>query len=63
MNNGFREAYFEYFESCNFSPRKYQPAEPEYEVWWRASEANESQSSYFVEQADMFQYQVIFTFR
>jgi hypothetical protein len=25
---------------------KYQPAEPEYEVWWRVSEANESQSSF-----------------
>ena len=37
--------------------RKYQPAEPEYEVCWRVSEANESQSSYSVEQADIFQYQ------
>ena len=36
--------------------RKYQPAEPEYEVWWRVSEANESQTSYSVEQADIFQY-------
>ena len=34
--------------------RKCQPAEPEYEVWWRVSEANESQASYFVEQADIF---------
>jgi hypothetical protein len=34
--------------------RKYQPAEPEYEVCWRVSE---SQSSYSVEQADMFPYQ------
>jgi hypothetical protein len=37
--------------------RKYQPAEPEYEVWWRVSKANESQTSYSVEQADIFQYQ------
>jgi len=36
---------------------KYQPAEPEYEVWWRVSEANKSQTSYSVEQADIFQYQ------
>jgi hypothetical protein len=41
---------------------KYQPAEPEYEVWWRMSEAKESQTSYSVEQADIFQYQ-LFTFR
>jgi hypothetical protein len=34
-----------------------QPAEPEYEVWWRVSQANESQTSYSVEQADIFQYQ------
>jgi hypothetical protein len=38
---------------------KYQPAEPEYEVWWRVSEANQSQASYSVEQADIFQYQSI----
>jgi hypothetical protein len=25
-----------------------QPAEPEYEAWWRVSEANESQTSYSV---------------
>ena len=37
--------------------RKYQPAEPEYEAWWRVSEANESQTSYYVKQADIFQYQ------
>jgi hypothetical protein len=37
--------------------RKYQPAEQEYEVWWRVSKANESQISYSVEQADIFQYQ------
>ena len=37
--------------------QKYQPAEPEYEVCWRANEANESQTSYSVEQADIFQYQ------
>ena len=37
--------------------RKYQPAEPEYEAWWRVSETNESQASYSVEQADIFQYQ------
>ena len=37
--------------------RKYQPAEQEYEVWWRVSETNESQTSYSVEQADIFQYQ------
>ena len=37
--------------------RKYQPAKPEYEVWWRVNEANESQTSYCVEQADIFQYQ------
>ena len=42
-----------WFEWC----RKYQPAEPEYEVWWRVSEANESQTSYYVKQADIFQYQ------
>ena len=34
--------------------RKYQPAEPEYEVCWRVSEANESQTSYSVDQADIF---------
>jgi hypothetical protein len=34
-----------------------QPAEPEYEGCWRVSEANESQTSYSVEQADIFQYQ------
>ena len=33
--------------------RKYQPVEPENEVWWRVSEAN----SYSVEQADIFQNQ------
>jgi hypothetical protein len=33
------------------------PAEPKYEVWWRVSEANQSQASYSVEQADIFQYQ------
>ena len=32
--------------------RKYQPAEPEYEVCWRVSKANESQNSYSVEQAE-----------
>jgi hypothetical protein len=37
--------------------RKYQPVEPEYEAWWRVSEANESQTSYSVEQADIFRYQ------
>ena len=37
--------------------RKYQHAEPEYEVCCRVSEANESQTSYSVEQADIFQYQ------
>ena len=37
--------------------RKYQPAELEYEVWGWVSEANESQTSYSVEQADIFQYQ------
>ena len=31
--------------------------EPEYEAWWRVSEANESQTSYSVEQADIFRYQ------
>jgi hypothetical protein len=31
--------------------------EPEYEVWWRVSEANESRTSYSVEEADIFQYQ------
>jgi hypothetical protein len=35
--------------------RKYQHAEPEYEVCCRVSEANESQTSYSVEQADIFQ--------
>jgi hypothetical protein len=30
---------------------------PEYEAWWRVGEANESQTSYSVEQADIFQYQ------
>ena len=92
----FGEAYFEYFESCDFSHeytnidvsvfmfdlrminmsseceydwyvyviwmwidwyRKYQHAEPEYAVCCRVSEANESQTSYSVEQADIFQYQ------
>ena len=37
--------------------RKYQAVESEYEVCWRVSEANESQTSYSVEQADNFQYQ------
>jgi hypothetical protein len=37
--------------------RKYQPAETEYEVWWRVREANEWQASYSVELADIFQYQ------
>ena len=37
--------------------RNYQPAEPEYEVCWQVSEANESQTSYSVEQADIFRYQ------
>jgi hypothetical protein len=32
-------------------------AEPEYEAWCRVSEVNESQTSYSVEQADIFQYQ------
>jgi hypothetical protein len=32
--------------------QKHQPAEPEYEVCWRVSEVNESQASYYVEQAD-----------
>ena len=31
--------------------------ESEYEVWWRVSKANESQASYSVEQADIFQHQ------
>jgi hypothetical protein len=30
---------------------------PEYEVCWRVSEAKESQTSYSVEQADIYQYQ------
>jgi hypothetical protein len=34
-----------------------EPAEPEYEVCWQVSEANELQTSYSVEQADIFQYQ------
>jgi hypothetical protein len=29
---------------------------PEYEVCWRVSEANESQTSYSVDQSDIFQY-------
>jgi hypothetical protein len=34
---------------------KYQPAsDPDYEACWRASEANESQITYSVEQADIF---------
>jgi hypothetical protein len=33
--------------------RKYQPVEPDYEVWWQVTEANESQTSYSVEQADI----------
>ena len=37
--------------------QKYQPAEPENEVCLRVSEANESQTSYSIEQADIFQYQ------
>jgi hypothetical protein len=59
MNYGFGKASFEYVESCNFSREntKYQSAEPEYDVCWRVSEANESQTSYSVEQADIFQYQ------
>jgi hypothetical protein len=38
--------------------RKYQPVEPEYEDCWRVSEANESQTSYSVEQADIFHIQM-----
>jgi len=34
--------------------RKYQPAEPEYEACGREREANKSQVSYSVEQADFF---------
>jgi hypothetical protein len=34
-----------------------QHAEPEYEVCCRVSEANESQTSYSVKQADIFQHQ------
>ena len=46
------------FSGCQLiDTRKYQPVEPEYEAWWRVSEANESQTSYSVEQADIFQYQ------
>ena len=37
--------------------RKYQPAEPEYEICWWVSEANESPASHSVEQADILQYQ------
>jgi hypothetical protein len=33
---------------------KYQPTEQGCEAWWRVSEANESQTSYYVEQADIF---------
>ena len=46
-----------YYSKETFLIRKYQPAEPEYEVCWRVSEANELQTSYSVEQADIFQYQ------
>ena len=42
--------------------QKYQPAEPEYEVCWRVSEVNESQASYYFEQADIVQYTFIFVF-
>ena len=45
------------FSNSLFLIRKYQPAEPEYEVCWRVSETNESQTSYSVEQAYIFQYQ------
>jgi hypothetical protein len=36
--------------------RKHQPVEPEYEVWWRVSEANESQISYSVEERHTVQW-------
>jgi hypothetical protein len=60
----FGEAYFEYFDSCDFSLENtnidvsvFMFDELEYEAWWRVSEANQSQTSYSVEQADIFQYQ------
>jgi hypothetical protein len=37
--------------------RKYQPTDQEYEVCWRVGEANESQTSYSPEQADIYQYE------
>jgi hypothetical protein len=51
----FGEAYFEYFESSKYP--SFLAMEPEYEAWWRVSEANESRTSYSVEEADIFQYQ------
>jgi hypothetical protein len=43
--------------NLNIKINQYQSAEPEYDVCWRVSEANESQTSYSVEQADIFQNQ------
>ena len=42
---------------CELIDTENHPAEPEYETWWRVREPNESQTSYSVEQAEIFQYQ------
>jgi hypothetical protein len=57
MNMIDTEKYQPARQNMKFVTRKYQPAVPEYEAWWRVGEANESQTSYSVEQADIFQYQ------
>ena len=50
--------YMSMLSGCELiDTEKYQRAELEYEAWWRVSEANQSQTSYSVEQADIFQYQ------
>ena len=43
-------------EKVELIPKK-RPAEPGYEIRWRVSDTNESQTSYSVEQADIFQNQ------
>ena len=42
---------------CELIDTENMSVEPEYEAWWRVSEANESQASDSVEQADIFQFQ------
>jgi len=43
---------------CELIDAENMSVEPRYDVCWRVSEANESQTSYYVEQTDIFQYQL-----